>query len=657
MQPADLALLRTPGAPTLSPDGRRAVVAVTRLDLEADEYRSRLWLVDTTGAQPPRPLTDGARDTAPAWSPDGRWIAFLRARTDPSEGKPQLYLLPADLGDARPVSTDEQHPLGAGAPRWSPDSARLAYVARVPEQGRYGTGEGGEKRGPEKEPPRRITRLRYRLDDVGFILDRRPHVFVLDPFADQPRPVQVTDGDHDDQDVSWTPDGGLLFASNRDTPDDTVLYTDVYACAQDGSGLRRLTRGRHGAGLPAASPDGGTVFFLGPSDLGPDGRDFVGRNGVLWAVPADGAAPPVPLTDPAHSDLVDLGAGLAVDGAGVLVASRRRGAQELLRVPLSGGDPEILVGGPRTVTGAATAGGTVVAVVGAATSAGELVVVGRDGEPTLTDFGAALVAGASLRPLEEITATAPDGYPVHGWLVRPDPERHPGPRPVLLMIHGGPFMTYGHVLLDEAQVYAGAGYAVVMGNPRGAAGYGEPHGRAIRHAMGGVDADDLLALLDAGLAGPHPDGAGVDPSRVGVLGGSYGGYMTAWLAAHAGDRFRAAIVERAVTSFDSFIGSSDIGYFFAAGYVGTDPEAVRAQSPLTHAGKVDLPVLVIHAEHDWRCPVEQAQRFFVALRSRGVPAELLLFPGEGHELSRSGLPSHRVARFEAVLDWWARHLG
>ena len=657
MQPSDLALLRTPGAPTLSPDGRRAVVSVTRLDLDADAYRSRLWLVDTTGAEPPRPLTEGPRDTAPAWSPDGRWIAFLRAGDDPEKGRPQLHLLPADLGDARRVASDEQHPLGAGVPRWSPDSSRLAYVARVPEPGRYGTVEDPQKKGPEKEPPRRITRLRYRVDDVGFVLDRPPHVFVVDPFADEPVPVQVTDGDWEDRDVSWTADGGLLFASDRDTPDDTMLYADVYACAADGSDLRRLTWGGHTAALPAASPDGGTVFFLGPSDLGPDGADFVGRSGVLWAVPADGSAPPAPVTDPAVTDLVDLGAGLAVDEAGVLVATRRSGAQELLRVPLSGGQPQILVGGPRTVTGAAAAGGTLVAVVADGTSAGELVAVREDGERTLTDFGAALAAGGSLRPLEELTATAPDGYPVHGWVVHPDPAAYPGPRPVLLMIHGGPFMAYGHVLLDEAQVYAGAGYAVVMGNPRGAAGYGPDHARAIRHAMGSVDADDLLALLDAALAGPHPDGSGLDRNRVGVLGGSYGGYMTAWLAAHAGDRFRAAVVERAVTAFDSFTGSSDIGYFFTAAYAGTDPDAVGAQSPLTHVDKIDLPVLIIHSEHDWRCPVEQAQRLFVALRSRGVAAELLLFPGEGHELSRSGLPSHRIARFGAILDWWARHLG
>jgi dipeptidyl aminopeptidase/acylaminoacyl peptidase len=642
VKPADLAQLRLPGAPTLSPDGRRAVLTVTRLDLTEDEYRSVLWLVDTTGAEPPRPLTDGHRDAAPAWSPDGKWIAFLRAAKD---GKPQLHLLPADLGDARAVTTDEQHPLGAGAPRWSPDSTRLAYATRVPEHGRYGTVEG---RGGDKEPPRRITGLTYRRDALGFLRDRPAQVFVLDPFADTPTPAQVTQGEFDSEMVSWTPDGGLLFASDRDAPEANGIQTDVYACAADGSGLRRLTPGGQDAVAPVATADGRTVIFRASSDTGPDGTDFVGRSGTLWSVPLDGSAKPTRITGPEH-DLQGTGDDrLLVDGDSVLAVSLRRGAQELVRVPVGGGEPEVVLGGALTVTGAAVAGGTTVAVAADATSAGELFTVGRD-EP-LTSFGSELAG--SLRPMRELTTTAPDGYPVHGWLVHPDPDRHPGRRPVLLAIHGGPFAQYGYALFDEAQVYADAGYLVVLGNPRGAAGYGEEHGRAIKHAMGTVDADDLLALLDAALT---DDAA--DPDRVGVMGGSYGGFMTTWLAGHAGHRFRAAIVERAVTAWDSFYGSSDIGFLFAPEYVGTDPAAIAAQSPLTYAGDIDIPTLVIHSEHDWRCPVEQAQRLYVALKTRGVPAELLLFPGEGHELSRSGLPSHRLARFEAILDWWSRYLG
>jgi len=219
------------------------------------------------------------------------------------------------------------------------------------------------------------------------------------------------------------------------------------------------------------------------------------------------------------------------------------------------------------------------------------------------------------------------------------------------MIHGGPFAQYGWRLFDEAQVYASAGYAVVMGNPRGSSGYGQAHARAIIGDASRTAAGDLFALLDAALAA-----GGLDGSRTGVLGGSYGGYMTSWLAAHHGDRFKAAVSERAVNAVDSFHGSSDIGWSFAGALFGPDPAAWAAQSPLTYAGQISIPLLIIHSEHDWRCPVEQAQRLFVALRLRGTPAEMLLFPGEGHELTRSGRPSHRAARFEAILDWWSRHL-
>jgi dipeptidyl aminopeptidase/acylaminoacyl peptidase len=649
VKPADLALLRIPGAPTLSPDGRHAVVAVTRLDLDADEYRSQLWLAPTDGSGAPYPITHGHRDSAPSWSPDGRWLAFLRAE---SGGRPQLHVLPAGTGDARAVTTSEQHPLGAGAPVWSPDSSRIAYVARVPEAGRYGTKDGV---GPEKEPPRRIATLNYREDDVGFVVDRRQHVFVVDPFAEQPAPAQLTDGDYDDRDVAWSPDGRrLAFLSARHEDRETTLYSDVYTCAVEGGDVVRVTPTTLFAdGRPTYTASGAEIAFRG-SGLGEDGRDFVARNSALWAVPADGSAPPRQLTDPAEVDLVDQGSGLPLDGDAVLVGALRRGAVELLRVPLDatpdGPPPRVVLGGRRQVTGYAAAGGHVVGCVADPATVGEVVAVAPDGqERRLTSFGAELAERGGIRPLEEIGATAPDGYPVHGWVVRPAGD---GPHPVLLMIHGGPYTQYGWTLFDEAQMYAGAGYAVVMGNPRGSDGYGEAHGRAIRQALGTVDADDLLALLDAALADPDLDGG-----RVGVQGGSYGGFMTTWLAAHAGHRFRAAISERALNAWDSFTGSSDIGHFFTDEYAGTDPERVAAQSPLTHAGRIEIPMLIIHSEHDWRCPVEQAQRLFVALRMRGVPAELLLFPGEGHELSRSGLPSHRVARFEAILDWWSRHLG
>jgi dipeptidyl aminopeptidase/acylaminoacyl peptidase len=650
VKPSDLALPRLPGIPTLSPDGCTAVVSVRHIDLDADDYTSQLWLVPTDGAAPPRQLTRGWRDGAPAISPDGRWLAFVRAvreaparDADPRTGKvdkPQVWIMPVDGGEPRQLT---EHPLGAEGPLvWSPDSTRIGYAARVPADGRYGTLPG---RSPEQEPPRRITGLRYRLDGVGFTYDRRRHLFIVDALAEAAEPVQVTEGDFDHGGLAWSPDGELLtFVSGRHDTRDDDLRDDVWVCRPDGSGVRALTDGGHSFDEAKFSPDGATVYAVGRRT---DGLHGVCRNNSLWAVPvAESPGEPRQLTDQERFGLTAPEGEIVVAPDGVLFLNENRGAVELLRLPFDGGEPQVVVDGERQVLGVATAGGQTVVTVADAASWGEIALVTPGGGVrVLTEFNAGY---APVLVQEEINATASDGYPVHGWVVRPEGE---GPHPVLLMIHGGPFTQYGWRLFDEAQVYARGGYAVVMGNPRGSSGYGEAHGRTIIGDVGARSADDLLALLDAALKAPDLDGA-----RVGVLGGSHGGFMTTWLAAHHGDRFKAAISERAVNAIDSFTGSSDIGWFFSDDLYGPDRAQQDHQSPLNHAEGIDIPMLIIHSEQDWRCPVEQAQRLYVTLKRRGVPVEFLLFPGEGHELSRSGLPSHRVARFEAILDWWRRWL-
>ena len=643
MLPTDLALLRVPGVPAVSPDGRMAVVAVTRPDLEADEYRSQLWAVPTDGSAAARPLTSGALDSAPAFSPDGRWLAYLGA--EPGE-KPQIWLLPTAGGAPRRLTG---HHLGAGAPVWAPDSRRLAFVARVPEHGRYGTVDGV---GPGAEPPRLITTLKYRRDAVGFLPDRPSQVFVLDlpaDFADDtaplPEPVQVTEGDADCVDVTWRPDGGeLAFVSARHPRADVDLVRDVYAISPDGSGLRLVTGSRGDCALPAYGPDG-ALYVTAVPDLGPEGVDFVARQAVPCRVHAGGRLEP--LLDPAqHHRGDETPATVVVDGC-VLVGVQRAGAVDLVRVPLDGGAPETLVGGPFTVRGFAAAGGVVVAVVAHDRSAGELIALRPGSRRLLTEFGRPLGETGRVHRMRERTATAPDGYPVHGWVTTPP---GPGPHPVLLTIHGGPFAQYGWSLFDETQAYVSAGYAVVQCNPRGSSGYGEAHGRAIKGAFGEHDADDVLAFLDTALTDPE-----LDADRVGVMGGSYGGYLTTVLIGRTA-RFAAAISERAFLDPVSFVGSSDIGWTFPDQYLGTDPQRIAAQSAMTNAPAITTPTLVIHSEEDWRCPLEQGARLYVELKRRGVPSELLLFPGEGHELSRSGRPRHRLARLEHVLRWWARWL-
>ncbi len=642
MKPADIELLHVLGQPTVSPDGRFAVVPVIRPELESDEYRGHLWIVPTDGSAPPRPFTNGWRDAAPAYSPDGEWLAFLRASAAGGEGnsaKPQLYVMPTAGGEPRRVT---DHALGAGAPAWSPDSRQIAYVARVPDEDRY----AGK---PDAEPPRRITTLQYREDGLGFYTDRRAHVFIVDPFWAEPQPVQVTTGDFDHQGVTWTPDGHLAFICARHESRDTDLVSDVWVCATDGSELRPVTHGGPSDGprlsidSVSCSPAGDWICFAG-TEHGATGLMMTGHNAGVWSVPADGSAPPTRLTD-AEAVHVARESAIEATADGVLACVENRGAVELLLIPYQDHSARKLVSGNRQVEGFALAGSTLVVAAADQASRGELIAIDLKDQ---TERPLTSLAAVPARPMEEITTTAPDGYPVHGWIVRPE---GPGPHPVLLMIHGGPATQYGWRVFDESQVYAGAGYAVIMGNPRGSSGYGQAHGTVIYGNAATIAAADLLALLDAGLAT-----GGLDASRVGVLGGSYGGYMTTWLSAHHGDRFKAAISERAVNAIDSFHGSSDIGWFFAAALWGADPAGWPAQNPLAFADQIDLPMLIIHSEHDWRCPVEQAQRLFVALKLRGVPTEMLLFPAESHGLTRGGRPRHREARFEAVLDWWARHL-
>ncbi len=650
MQPTDLALLRALGTPAVSPDGQRVVVGVSRPDLEADAYRSQLLVVAVDGSAPAQPFTHGPRDSSPAWSPDGRFIAFVRAQ---EEGPGQLHVIPADGGEARQLCDLS---LGVtGAPRWSPDSTRIALVARVPRDDRY-VRDGD----PAAEAPRRITTLSSRLDDVGWTYDRPQHVFVVEALDGAAEPLQLTRGDDDCTDPAWSPDGSeVAFVSarhpERDEPGSPLRFAeDVHVvAARADADARQVTRSTTTAAQPEWSADGSLLAYLGTDRL-----DVAGRTRGLLVVPADGSAPPSRRTAPEDADLLDLFAGgrLVRDADGALLAATaERGALVLLRLGFDGA-VERLVEGERMVTAWGAGGGQVVAVVADGTSLGELVSVrsrggdaNRGSERVLTDVGAELARATALRPMEPLRAVADDGVEAHGWVVAPAGS---GPHPVVLCIHGGPFTQYGHRLFDEAQVYAGAGYAVVLANPRGASGYGEAHGRAVVGAYGDRDVADLLALLDAAIERPDLDG-----DRVGVMGGSYGGWASAWLAAHHGERFRAAWCERGLYAFDSFEGSSDIGMDFVDVYTGRDQESMARQSPLTFVDRVRIPVLICHSEQDLRCPVEQAYRLYAALRRQGTPTELLVFPGESHELSRSGRPRHRVQRLEAVLEWWSRHLG
>ncbi len=653
MRAHDIETLVSVGRPALASDAAFAVYATSRPDIAADRAVGQLWRVDLPDGTPRR-ITRGVADRAPRLSPDDATIAFLRAD---ARGRAQIFVVPAVGGE--PVQVTDQAG-GVTDLSWSPDGAWLAFTARLVEPGRYGTVEG---RDAAAEPPRRITGIRWHANGHGY-LDRPAHLFVVDaPAADaepfyEPapdvvtpekrvvpsEPRRLTEGAASWSGVVWSADGRELL-SVPDVIEDRArdLRSRVVAVSVDGTGEREVLGVSANLSIDevAVAPDG--AIFLRGNDVGPSGVDFVAPGTALWLLGADG---PRVLTDPETIDLGEVGSHLSFAGDDVLVQDRTRGRMRLLRVARGGEVCEVL-GGDVEVTGHAAAGDRIVAAVALPASYGELFVVEGGVSRSLTDHGHA-ARGRSVVVPEEREIAGRDGYPVHGWVAVPEGE---GPFPVILQIHGGPYASYGVHLFDETQVLVDAGYAVVYSNPRGSAGYGRAHGRSIRQAMGTLDYFDVMDFFD-GVVGSD---SRLDAERVGVMGGSYGGYMTAWIIAHD-HRFAGAIVERGFLDPVAFPGSSDIGSFFGQEYVGTDPARIAAQSPMAVVDRVRTPTLVLHSELDFRCPLEQATRYYAALKQNGVDAEMLVFPGEDHELTRAGRPRHRVQRFDAVLEWWRAHL-
>ncbi|OFI37988.1 peptidase S9 [Arthrobacter sp. SW1] len=664
MKAEQLPLLNSVSAPAVHPDASRAVVSVTRPDFDADAYVGQLWSVPFDSSQTPRRITRGFRDTAPAFSPDGKVLAFLRATPD---GKPQLHIVEAAGGEPQAI-TDRK--LGVSEFSWAPDSARIVFTSRVPEEGRYGTVDGV---GSGSEDARLVRSNQYRMNGLGYTLDRPGRIFVVDvpelggePAVEPvgraqaakaakgsedasrglPTAVQLSDGGSDHSGAVFSSDGRSVYflAAEHDNHDDDIA-SGIYKVPAAGGEAVLVRSGNAPQSIHAVreSRNGKQLFFTA-QELGERGLDFVARNTALYVMPTDGGDARI-LSD---AETQDLSGSLEPAGPdSVLALNSHRGSVELLKWTADGGS-EVLLHGERVVLGAAAAGEVIAVSFADAASQGDVGVLERGELRMLSDFSARLRNETTVREPREFIATGDDGYPVHGWLVAPE---GPGPHPVLLNIHGGPFAQYSGSFFDEAQVYAEAGYAVLMCNPRGSAGYGQEHGAAIKEAMGTVDMADVLAFLDGALAA-FP---ALDPEAVGIMGGSYGGYLTAWTIAHD-HRFKAAIVERGFLDPVSFTGSSDIGWFFGGEYTGGTMEQMLAQSPMAVVSKVRTPTLVIHSENDLRCPVEQGQRYFAALKSQGVETALLLFPGEDHELSRSGTPHHRKQRFEQILAWWAEKL-
>ncbi len=639
VRPEQITEYHTVSRPSLHPDGHRVAFEVARADAGTDRYERRIWLWDGQARQ----FTAGPDDTQPRWSPDGTRLAFLRKDGDDPA---QLAVMPADGGEARVITG---FALGVRAFEWSPSGDMIAAVATE------WTSEWADLDEAERRRrPRRIERARYRADNRGWTHDRRQYVWLVEPDAAR-GPERLTGHRWDELSPVWSPDGTRI-ALLTTLDDDRGLAPGTDVVEVDLATRRATLRDPQGGWFSLAYDPEGALYAIGDADplawpeltslweLRPEGpRDRTGHlDRSIWSflLPEDMARP----------------VWLPAEGTAApeyLVGLEDSGRLGVVRVTADG-EARHLLDGDRYITGFSTTpdAGRVVFTASSPTSPGELYELTAGGEQPLTDFNAAFTGGAGLTGPDHFRVKS-DGVEIDTWVFLPPGD---GPVPVLLNIHGGPAAQYGFAFFDEFQVYAGAGFGVVACNPRGSSGRGREFVRAVvGEGWGTVDVADVTAALEGALE-RHPR---LDAGRVGVMGGSYGGFLTAWLLSHS-DRFASAVVERALLNWESFSGTSDIAPHFSTMYLGAVPpsgrEALAAASPTTYADRIATPTLILHSENDYRCPIEQAEQLFMTLLRNGIEVAFVRFPDESHELSRSGKPRHRIERFEAVLEWHRRHL-
>jgi dipeptidyl aminopeptidase/acylaminoacyl peptidase len=666
MTPDDIWRLRQVGEPQVSPAGAVIAFTVKDADRQSNQYRHQIWLAHTDpDAGRPYPFTGQGSESMPRWSPDGRRLAFVSS--PPGEKRSDICVLPVGTGGERVVVCSVYS--GVSELEWSPDGSALGFVARDPDPAQYG--KPGEKREGKDMPPRRVTHLQYRFNAAGWIVDRPKRIFVIPADGSAP-PRSLTPGPYEAEHLAWSPGSDrIAFASARhDTWDLDNLY-DLWVTPADGSSEpERLTGCDAGYAHPAWSPDGTRLaYVLDPVPMQSPSHNQVG---VLEIATRQHQL----LTASLDRNCAPFGSGIGPIWIGndVLFGLEDSGSIHLYQAPSDGTQaPELVVGGDRWISEWHWAAGTLAFVAGTPVSTGELLSkplaagsqppASADDETELTELTRPFADSLSLGCPQRFVARSADGSEVECWAIPPLGAQAGARYPTLLNVHGGPFTQYGYRFLDDFQLQAAAGFGVLYCNPRGSAGYSEQWGRAIRFPQcennpgtgwGSVDFEDVMACADTACE----KFGWVDPDRLGILGGSYGGYMTSWAIGHT-DRFKAACSERACNNLVTMEHNADIAGFLRS-YVGpdhlADPRPYIERSPVTYVKNMTTPVLIIHSEDDLRCPINQAEELFVALRLLGRNPVMVRFPDENHELSRGGAPGHRVTRAGLILDWFTEHL-
>ncbi|MCK4873893.1 MAG: S9 family peptidase [Phycisphaerales bacterium] len=669
MTPDDMLKFQLVSDPRISPDGGCVLFAKQHIGSKNDAV-TNLWIVDAAsggagGGGTPRRFTSGGKDSHGRWSPDGSRIAFISGRDKP---KIQIYTMRANGGEAEALT---KFPEGAIAGfKWSPNGKMLAVAFR--EQDPDWTQEAGKQRKEKglNDPPRVIEDITYRMDGDGYFNKQRFHLYIVDVEAGTHRKVY-------DKDTlgyfsyDWSPNSReIAITTNRDRR--AIINLWNFEILRLDVKTRKLTKVQNvPPGIKESvcwSPDGKRLAYAGQDSKKTlwgchNSHIFVcdaKRGGAVKITAGDDyCLSATTLSDTAEAAF-DANIRWAGNGKHILCKIGWRGESHIARVPAAGGRVAFLTAGHANwnFSDLSSDGTRAAATMQSHTKITEIHLVEFQGKQAktgvLTKFNAPLWKQRRISEPTMKWLTTPDGTRVQVWMLKPPNFKTGKKYPAVLEIHGGPHAQYGSAFFHEFQVLAANGYVVFFSNPRGSKGYGEDHCAAIKGDWGNHDWHDVQAIIEYMKAQPF-----VDVKRMGVMGGSYGGYMTNWAIGHTND-FAGAITDRCVSNLVSMAGSSDFPNVpdeYWEGCAWDRPEALWNQSPLKHLGNAKTPTLIIHSEGDLRCNIEQAEQVFTVLKMRKVQTRFVRYPrSTSHGMSRGGPTDMRIHRLGQILDWWKKYL-
>lgn len=647
--------------PQFSPDGKTIAFVRMQPDGNSNQYRRSIFLVASDGSTPARAFTRGASDSSPRWSPDGQTLLFVSTRS----GSPQLYAVPLSGGEAVQLTRMVG---GAYHPAWSPDGKWIAFNSRS-TVGEHALEDSGQLYDPLLQSfaadwsknhreglkdPRVITRLPYRTG-TSFFDGQYQHVYVIPAAGGIPR--RLSNGNFHHAEPDWTPDSKTVVTnSNRDQSSGDEffeLWSSIIGFDLETGQEKILVHEVCEEGRPAlVSPDGKWVT-----------HSFIPKVASPYAEPYYAAVSSMEtgqttiISDDADLTVIDFD--WDADSQHLFCLIHDHGDGKLVRLSRSGGQPEAIITGTRMVQAftLSSDGKKLAYTCSTPTHPSDLFILdlAERKEAQLTRFNTAWETAHALSVPQEIRYKGAQDVEVQGWFFRPkdfDPAKS---YPLAVEIHGGPQVMWGNSFWHEFQVLCSRGYYVFFCNPRGSSGYGATFQR-IRGHGGYTDMADIMTGLDTVLAMEKS----ADPARLAVTGGSYGGFLTGWIVGHT-ERFKAAVSQRGVYDELNMFGSGDIPESVEWYHNGIPrPETLMElweYSPAAYAQKVTTPLKILHSELDFRVPISQAETFFAYLRRYGNrDAVMVRFPREGHELSRSGEPRHRIRRLYEIVNWFDQHI-